>query len=153
MTETTVNPAPATSADAAEEGARQFDWLLTNFVNRTTGVIDALGVSSDGLLMASSPGLSRAAAEKMAAIVSGLVSLGHGSCRVVGASKLEQVIVEFDRGFLFVSSITDGSVLGTLARRDCDMGLIGYEITLLVERAGSLLTPAIVTALKRNVIS
>jgi predicted regulator of Ras-like GTPase activity (Roadblock/LC7/MglB family) len=150
MTNVTDPSTPA--ASAAAEGASQFDWLLTNFVNRTTGVLDALGVSSDGLLMASSSGLSRAAAEKMSAIVSGLVSLGRGSARCVGANSLEQVIVEFDRGFLFVSSISDGSALGTLARRDCDMGLIGYEITLLVERAGTLLTPEIVTELKRRVI-
>ena len=40
------------------------------------------------------------------------------------------------RGFLFVSSISDGSCLGVVATRGCDIGLVGYQTTLLVERAG-----------------
>jgi len=47
------------------------------------------------------------------------------------------------RGFLFVMAISDGSVLAVLASSDCDMGLIGYEMALLVERAGDVLTPAL----------
>ena len=38
----------------------QFNWLLGNFVHQTDGVRDAVAVSSDGLLIASSDGLSRA---------------------------------------------------------------------------------------------
>lgn len=131
-------------------GARQFDWLLSSFVAKTAGVVDAVGVSSDGLLMARSDGLGRAGAEQLAAIVSALVSLGQGTARCCGATRLEQVIVEMDGGFLFVAAISDGSVLGVLSRRDCDVGLVGYEMTLLVERAGRLLTPEIVSELKRG---
>jgi predicted regulator of Ras-like GTPase activity (Roadblock/LC7/MglB family) len=40
-------------------------------------------------------------------------------------------------------AISDGSVLAVLASSDCDMGLIGYEMALLVERAGDVLTPAL----------
>jgi uncharacterized protein len=32
--------------------------------------------------------------------------------------------------------------LGWLASPTCDLGLVGYEMTLLVERAGRVLTPA-----------
>lgn len=135
------------------EQARQFDWLMSNFVNKTAGVVDAVGVSSDGLLIAMSQGFERSAAEQLAAIVSGLVSLGHGASRCFGMNKLEQVVVEMDRGFLFVASISDGSTLGVLAKRDSDIGLVGYEMTLLVERAGSLLTPEIVSELKRKVLA
>jgi uncharacterized protein len=38
-------------------------------------------------------------------------------------------------------AISDGSSLAVLARGDCDMGLVAYEMTLLAERAGSALTP------------
>lgn len=134
------------------DGARQFDWLMTTFVTRTSGVIEAVGVSSDGLLIAMSKGLERASAEQLAAIVSGLVSLGHGASRCFGMDRLQQVVVEMDRAFLLVASISDGSVLGVLARRDCDLGLVGYEMTLLVERAGAILTPEIVSQLKRTVL-
>jgi predicted regulator of Ras-like GTPase activity (Roadblock/LC7/MglB family) len=54
-------------------------------------------------------------------------------------------------GYLFVSSVSDGSCLGVVAGRNCDIGLIGYQMTLLVERAGTVLTPALVTELKETV--
>ncbi|MEM8905201.1 MAG: roadblock/LC7 domain-containing protein [Actinomycetota bacterium] len=142
-----------TSGSAVVEQARQFDWLMSNFVTKTAGVLEAVGVSSDGLLIAVSKGLERSAAEQLAAIVSGLVSLGHGASRCFGMERLEQVVVEMDRGFLFVASISDGSTLGVLARRDADIGLVGYEMTLLVERAGAMLTPEIVSELKRKVLA
>lgn len=134
------------------DAAQKFDWLMANFVHKTAGVVEAVGVSSDGLLIAMSQGLERASAEQLAAIVSGLVSLGHGASRCFAMNRLEQVIVEMDGGFLLVAAISDGSVLGVLARRDCDLGLVGYEMTLLVERAGALLTPEIVSELKRSVL-
>jgi predicted regulator of Ras-like GTPase activity (Roadblock/LC7/MglB family) len=48
-----------------------------------------------------------------------------------------------EKGFLFVMSISDGSVLAVLATLQCDIGLVGYEMALLVARAGDVLTPAI----------
>jgi uncharacterized protein len=52
-------------------------------------------------------------------------------------------------GFLFVSSIADGSCLGIVASRDCDVGSVGYQTTELVGRAGELLTPALREELKQ----
>ena len=40
-----------------------------------------------------------------------------------------------------------------LASRGCDIGSVGYQIGLLVERAGSVLTPALVAELKESVLS
>ena len=42
-----------------------------------------------------------------------------------------------------IMSISDGSCLAVLAAPDCDMGLVAYQMTLLVERAGQVLTPAV----------
>jgi uncharacterized protein len=121
--------------------ARNFNWLLNSFVDQTAGVTDAVAVSSDGLLMAASSSLDRASAEQLAAIISGFVSLGHGASRCFDFAGLEQIIVAMRQGFLFVSSISDGSCLGVVATRNCDIGLVGYQTTLLVERAGQVLTP------------
>ena len=49
---------------------------------------------------------------------------------------LDQVIVAMNQGFLFVSSIADGSCLGVVASRDCDVGSVGFQTTELVGRAG-----------------
>jgi uncharacterized protein len=45
------------------------------------------------------------------------------------------------RGLLLVMAISDGSSLAVLTSADCDMGLVAYEMTLLVERVGGALTP------------
>jgi predicted regulator of Ras-like GTPase activity (Roadblock/LC7/MglB family) len=95
--------------------ARNFNWLLNSFVDQTAGVTDAVAVSSDGLLMAASSSLDRASAEQLAAIISGFVSLGHGASRCFDFAGLEQIIVAMRQGFLFVSSISDGSCLGVVA--------------------------------------
>ena len=134
------------------EDARSFSWLLNGFVDKTAGVTDAVAVSSDGLLMALSSTLSRAGGEQLAAIISGLVSLGNGAAGCFGFEGLEQVIVTMRRGFLFVSSISDGSCIGVVSQRGCDIGLVGYQTTLLVERAGSVLTPELVAELKQEML-
>lgn len=134
------------------EDARNFSWLLNGFVEKTAGVTDAVAVSSDGLLMAMSSSLDRASAEQLAAIISGMVSLGNGASQCFGFDGLEQVIVAMRGGFLFVSSISDGSCLGVVASRQCDIGLVGYQTTLLVERAGSVLTPDLVMELKHEML-
>jgi predicted regulator of Ras-like GTPase activity (Roadblock/LC7/MglB family) len=141
------------NAQTVSEGARSFSWLLNGFVDKTSGVSDAVAVSSDGLLMAMSSTLDRASAEQLAAIISGMVSLGNGASGCFGFDGLEQVIVAMRKGFLFVSAISDGSCLGVVATKGCDIGLVGYQTTLLVERAGSVLTPDLVMELKQEMLS
>ena len=140
------------SVQTMSEGARSFSWLLNGFVDKTAGVSDAVAVSADGLLMASSTSLDRAAAEQLAAIISGMVSLGNGASGCFGFDGLEQVIVAMRKGFLFMSSISDGSCLGVVASKSCDIGLVGYQTTLLVERAGTVLTPDLVKELKQEML-
>ncbi len=141
------------SAQTLSDSARSFNWLLNGFVEKTAGVSDAVAVSSDGLLMAMSSSLHRASAEQLAAIISGLVSLGNGASSCFGFEALDQVIVSMRKGFLFVSSISDGSCLGVVSGRGCDIGLVGYQTTLLVERAGTVLTPDLVAELKQEMLA
>jgi predicted regulator of Ras-like GTPase activity (Roadblock/LC7/MglB family) len=53
-------------------------------------------------------------------------------------------------GYLVVAQISDGSTLGVLTAPRCDLGLVAYETTLLVERVGGHLTPEIVNQLKSS---
>ncbi len=129
-----------------------FSWMLDSFVDKTAGVTDAIAVSSDGLLMAMSRSLDRDGAEQLAAIVSGLVSLGQGASTCFGFGGLDQVIIAMKGGYAFVSSISDGSCLGVVATDTCDIGQIGYQCGLLVERAGSVLTPELVHALQQELL-
>jgi hypothetical protein len=139
-------------ASATSAEVRNFNWLLTSFVESTTGVTDAVAVSSDGLLMAASSSLERAGAEQLAAIIAGLTSLSESTAKIFALGGLEQVIVAMDGGYLFVSSVSGGSCLGVLADRRSDVGMVGYQMTLLVERAGASLSPALVAELKESVL-
>jgi predicted regulator of Ras-like GTPase activity (Roadblock/LC7/MglB family) len=125
------------------QAARNLNWLITNFVDRVPGVAHTVVVSSDGLLLAVSDGFPRDRADQLAAVASGLSSLTAGAARIFEGGSVTQTVVEMVRGFLFVMAISDGSALAVLASSDCDMGLIGYEMALLVERAGDVLTPAL----------
>lgn len=134
------------------DDTREFSWMLANFVEQTAGVQGAVAVSSDGLLMAMSASLDRAAAEPVAAIISGLTSLGQGAAGALGYEGLERIVVAMRRGILLVASVSDGSAIGVVARNGCDIGAVGYQMTLLVERAGALLTPALVAELRQQVL-
>lgn len=127
---------------------RDLSWLLTNFVERVPAVAHAIVVSSDGLPLACSQGFPTDRVDQLAAVTSGLTSLTQGASRVFEGGSVTQTVVEMQRGLLIVMSISDGSALAVLAAADCDMGLVAYEMTLLVERVGRALTPKMRGALQ-----
>lgn len=126
---------------AVEPDHNRFGWLVTNFAERVPGVAHAVVVSADGLLLTASSRLPRDRADQLAAVASGIVSLTQGAARCFEAGGVVQTVVEMERGIVLLMSISDGSCLAVLASPTCDIGLIGYEMTLLVDRVGQLLTP------------
>ena len=74
-------------------------------------------------------------------MASGLSSLTQGAARVFEGGAVLQTVVEMEGGLLLSMAISNGSSLAVLASSDCDMGLVAYEMTLLVERVGRALTP------------
>jgi predicted regulator of Ras-like GTPase activity (Roadblock/LC7/MglB family) len=125
------------------EEARNFNWLLDTFVHETAGVTDAMAVSSDGVLIARSETLKGEESDLLCAIIAGTAGLAMAASSNLAAGALERVIITMERGFLFVSAIADGSCLGVVATRECDVGSIGFQTSDLVHRAGELLTPAL----------
>jgi predicted regulator of Ras-like GTPase activity (Roadblock/LC7/MglB family) len=117
-------------------------WMVTNFVQRVPDVAHAVVVSSDGLPLAFSEGFPQERADQLAAVTSGLTSLTQGSSRVFEGGAVVQTVVEMQAGVLVVMAISSGASLAVLAGSSCDLGLVAYEMTLLVERVGRLLTPA-----------
>ncbi|WP_236735310.1 roadblock/LC7 domain-containing protein [Mycolicibacterium peregrinum] len=112
------------------------DWFVSNFVRDVPGVSHAILVSADGLLMASNSHLPADRAEQLAAVTSGLASLSNGAARLFEAGNVRQSIVEMDDGFLLLMGVGNGSYLATLASTSCDIGQVGYEMALLVDRVG-----------------
>ncbi len=132
--------------------AREIHWLMEDLVTRVPAIQAALAVSSDGLLMARSSTLDRVGSEHLAAVVAGFRSLGDGAAPVLGVGQPEQVVLVASEGFLVVSAVGQGSALGVVASKPCDLGLIGYELALTATRIGAALTPTLMTELKRSVL-
>jgi predicted regulator of Ras-like GTPase activity (Roadblock/LC7/MglB family) len=132
------------------EGAESLTWLINNLVERVPGIAHVIVVSADGLLIIKSDAIPQDRAEQLSAVASGLTSLTRGAARCFDADDVKQTVVEMGPGFLLLMSISDGSILVTLAARGCDIGLVGYEMTLLVKRVGELLTPQLRAELQRR---
>jgi uncharacterized protein len=122
---------------------QDLNWLVTNFVERVPAVAHAIVVSSDGLPMAHSEGFPLDRVDQLSAVTSGLTSLTQGASRVFEGGIVTQTVVDMQRGVLIVMTISDGSSIAVLAAADCDMGLVAYEMALLVERVGGTLTPQV----------
>lgn len=121
---------------------QEMSWLLSNFADSVAGIAHVVAVSADGLLLASSRDLPPERADQLAAIAAGMVSLTDGASRMFQAGCVLQTVIEMDSGYLFLMSISDGSCMAVLAARSCDVGQVGYEMALLVERVGKALVPA-----------
>jgi uncharacterized protein len=131
----------------------RFGWLISNFAERVTGVAHAIVVSADGLLLTSSAKLPREGAEQLAALACGIVSLADGGSRLLDLGEVARTVVEMKRGIVLLMAISDGSCLAVMASPKCDIGVVGYEMTLLVERASELLTPELRSELQSASVS
>jgi uncharacterized protein len=131
--------------------ARNFNWLLSTFAERTPGVTDAVAVSADGLLMAASPGQTRPDADRLAAITSGITSLSGGVARAYQLGVPNKVVVDMPLGYLLISALSHGSMLGVIASKRADIGTVAYEMALFAARAGSVLSPGLIMELKNSV--
>jgi uncharacterized protein len=125
--------------DTTSRGAT-LDWLLDDLLSRVPSTRHAAVMSADGLLTGASAGLGREDAEHLAAIAAGYQSLGRGSARRFGGGKaVRQTIVEMESGFLFVTAAGHGACLAVIASAEADIGVIAYEMAMLVTRVGPYL--------------
>ncbi len=130
MTEYPVRIVP----EASDE--RSLDWLISRFVAEVADAAHAILVSADGLLMAASASIPADRAEQLGAVSSGLASLAVGAARLFAGGAILQTVVEMEHGYLMLMSVGDGSHLAVLTSSTADIGQVGYEMALLVERVG-----------------
>ena len=149
MTTQTSGSASPSGAGGATTAAG-FSWLLDDFVRRVPGARTTLAVSADGLLMSMSAELDRTEGDQLSAIVAGMSSLTRGAARQLRGGEVRQAIVEMDDLFLFTMSVSDGSVLAVVADATCDVGMVGYEMAMLVSRADAALTPQLVAEMRAS---
>lgn len=116
--------------------AGELNWLLDGLVNQVAQVHQAVVLSSDGLLVGASTGLTRENAEHLSAVAASFQSLARSAGRQFGGGAVRQTIVEMEHAFLFVTAAGSGACLAVLAGSDADVGLIAYEMAMLVKRVG-----------------
>ncbi|HKS99984.1 MAG TPA: roadblock/LC7 domain-containing protein [Rugosimonospora sp.] len=115
-------------------------WLVDDLVGRVAQARHAVVLSADGLLIAGSGGLAREDAEHLSAVAAGFQSLARGAGRHFGGGAVRQTIIEMEAAFLFVTAAGMGACLAVLADEAADIGLIAYEMNMLVTRVGQYLT-------------
>ncbi len=123
-----ASPGAGTEADLG--------WLLDDLVSRVNQIDKALILSRDGLAIGASKSFSREDAEHLSAVAAGFQSLARGAGEHFGGGRIRQTIVEMDNIFLFVTSAGEGSCLAVLSPATADVGLIAYEMAILVKRVG-----------------
>ncbi|GAA0375709.1 MULTISPECIES: roadblock/LC7 domain-containing protein [Micromonospora] len=112
------------------------DWLLDDLVERLPAARRAVVLSADGLLLGSSAELDRADAEHLCALASGLASLARGASRHLAGGPVRQTVVEMESAYLFVTAAGQGACLAVACDTDADIGLVAYEMAMLVTRVG-----------------
>ncbi|GGM47803.1 dynein regulation protein LC7 [Micromonospora sonchi] len=119
------------------------DWLLDDLVERVPTARRAVVLSADGLMLGSSAGLDRADAEHLCALAAGLASLARGASRHLDGGPVRQTVVEMESAYLFVTAAGQGTCLAVDSDTDADIGLVAYEMAMLVTRVGeNLQVPA-----------
>jgi uncharacterized protein len=124
---------------AVTDTTGQLSWLLDNLVNKVEHITQALILSRDGLVVAASQGLTREDGEHLSALAAGVQSLARGAGQHFHGGEVRQTIVEMEFAFLFVSAAGKGTCLAVLTSGEPNVGLVAYEMAMLVRRMGKYL--------------
>ena len=114
----------------------QLDWLLDDLVRRIAHITKAVILSQDGMVLGASDALERDDAEHLAALAAGFQSLARGAGRHFGGGAARQTIIEMESGFLLVTAAGNGTCLAVITGPGADLGLVAYEMAILVKRSG-----------------
>ncbi|MEU8760214.1 roadblock/LC7 domain-containing protein [Streptomyces sp. NPDC048659] len=116
----------------------KLSWLLEGLLERTPGTRHALVLSRDGLKLCRTTGLTVDQADQLAAISAGIQSLSHGASVEFGdgTGGVRSAMAEFYGGILFIVEAGEGAHLALVADEEADAGLVGHNMTELVEQLG-----------------
>jgi predicted regulator of Ras-like GTPase activity (Roadblock/LC7/MglB family) len=126
----------------ANSEGEQLGWLLDKLVSQVANVREALILSRDGLVVAMSSNMSREQGDRLSALAAGVQSLARGAGQQVGGGDVRQIVIEMDSAFMFVMAAGQGTCLAVLASSEASVGVMAYEMAMLVRRMGMHLTAA-----------
>ncbi|WP_020420237.1 roadblock/LC7 domain-containing protein [Amycolatopsis sp. ATCC 39116] len=122
--------------DVVRAGASGLNWLLEDLVKRLAGAERAVALSADGLLLGRSASLDRENGEHLAAMASAFRSLARGVGTQFDKGLVQQTVVELEYGYLVVTEAGEGACLALLASENADLGMIAYEMNVIVQQVG-----------------
>ncbi|MFI1359289.1 roadblock/LC7 domain-containing protein [Streptomyces sp. NPDC020898] len=130
-TGTGLGPGPTTADE-------KLTWLIEGLLERTPGARHALVLSRDGLKLCRTPELSVDQADQLAAIAAGIQSLSHGASVEFGdgSGGVRTAMTEFYGGVLFIVEAGEGAHLAVVTAEEADPGLVGHNMSELVEQLG-----------------
>jgi len=99
-------------------------------------------LSEDGLVVSKSTGFPRDDAERLAATASGLMSLSKGVSLDFGGGPVRQALIELARSYLILTSAGAGTHLVVLTGPGADVGVVAYQMNMLVKKIGEHLSAA-----------
>jgi len=121
-------------------GGNGLNWLLDDLVGRLAGAENAIVLSGDGLPLGRSAALDRDSAEHLAAMASAFQSLSRGVGSTFSKGLVQQTVVEMEYGYLVVTEAGAGACLALLASAHADLGMVAYEMNVIVQQVGSALS-------------
>ncbi|MGW6729667.1 roadblock/LC7 domain-containing protein [Nocardia sp. NPDC055029] len=127
---------------AAGSAISGLDWLLDELLARLAGAEKAVVLSDDGLVIARSQNLLREDSEHLAAMASAFGSLARGVGTQFGKGAVQQTVVELEYGYLVVTQAGFGACLALLASEESDLGMVAYEMNVIVQQVGDKLSAA-----------
>jgi predicted regulator of Ras-like GTPase activity (Roadblock/LC7/MglB family) len=126
---------------STNESEHDLEWLLANLKERTPGVRHVLVLSKDGLRLCFTDDLDIDRADQLSAIASGIQSLALSASAEFGTDLGSgQSMTEFPGGVLLIVPAGEGAHLAVVATDEADVGLIGHNMSELVEQIGGHLT-------------
>jgi predicted regulator of Ras-like GTPase activity (Roadblock/LC7/MglB family) len=114
----------------------QLGWLLDSLVGRVQHVRQAVVLSRDGLVVAASQNVSREDGDHLSALAAGVQSLARGAGRHFAGGEVRQTVIEMESAFLFIMAAGEGTCLAVLSSADANVGVMAYEMAMLVRRMG-----------------
>jgi predicted regulator of Ras-like GTPase activity (Roadblock/LC7/MglB family) len=114
----------------------QLDWLLDDLVRQVAHISKAVILSKDGIALGASDTLERDDAEHLAALAAGFQSLARGAGQYFGGGTVRQTVIEMETGYLLVTAAGSGTCLAVITQQGADLGLVAYEMAVLVRRTG-----------------
>ena len=97
-------------------------------------------LSRDGLVVATSQNMTREDGDHLSALAAGVQSLARGAGRQFEGGEVRQTIIEMESAFLFVMAAGQGTCLAVVSSADANIGVMAYEMAMLVRRMGKYLT-------------